>query len=1245
MESNLHMCPHCTRPAEKISENGLAGFCPVHKWYKLEKTKEAEKEAARLNKELIKKEKKEKKQKEKQKKIKKFLSTVVRISIIGMILLVAAILLIRFKVIPEKSYGSAEQLLEHGKYSEARGKFLTLGSYQDSEEKALLCDAMISFQKNDLDGAVKKINEIKQSKNGELEKSLRTSLISEISHWKERGIEPETLLVFLQKSGIFDVDKESDIRNIFLEAHAAMTGGEEVLSWYSDDMNEDQEEDLIVLKDDYSVTTYEMSETENVKMTVDKETEAKSLLFFGDQYIQEDSERALKCYQAAYKKWPDASVKEKIADTYQKQALACEAEEDYEGALTNIKYAYEALQEKEQLRTYYDMMLRYIDTQDDMSQKMILWDNFFEENEQGFAAFNMEEEVKKKTGELRSEYAEALVSKKDPSCCEYLRGSWECGKDIRELLQTAIETFDSGETKIELCQLAVDISRSLDDPAAENQLELLSSEIDEVLDQWKALGIETQKVFHFLVLAKKYGCSLHVDTRQVYEEAALGAVALEGMTEYTFADFDSDGWEELLGLNEQGGLVCYAMQEEEFSCVSRVEEEYVLKNLYISENQKITAESDTGDVFVVYSCENQTLSKIYEESGIVNCQYEEEGIRFDRLLEGSIERYQEYEYNFETSSESAMIIGLNWQKDDYPLPQTAEEAVERYFETLGYKIPEEASLLTAEEACSEEGFSFETHVLPIPDMPLEINISPYDVEEEKVLLEIVYSSEQADVITYAAAVKKESWKLAGFSNTYMSGAEDINPDVSIPLLPLNGEYTGKLEDKNDKDTYRILLSTDSRVQLVWQAGEEQGIRDAYTVSLYSRENLSDPIISYDLKLSASRQMATPLFLSPGLYYVVVESKKYEDCEYHLTFQSVQSEYAESESNNTISTATEIELNQSYTASLYEKNDIDMFLFSLEEPGAVSVSIEASSDEGKQTRYELRLMDAVSGTVLTNAQMPGNVKKAVTVPIYLSKGRYVAEVTKGRSWSSWEYQIRVDYSNPGLTEAEKNNTPETATEIPVNEKITGSFGIKGDIDCFRFALENDSLVQPKLSFDPLEKSSKTYVMTILKGAETLQTVDIGGKESDKMIQVLALKAGIYTLKLENPNFVQQDYSLRIVTKPVSMAEEEINDTLADATELHPGIEITGVLNTKKDVDLYKLTLEEEMTATLKFSFPQSTKKTTVYKFSLERNGKSQSYSVKGESGGFEQQLQISAGEYYLRVKSASWIGSVYTISLK
>lgn len=1255
MTGNHYGCPKCGKEPSEISPSGMSGFCPIHEeWYALSQEMSAKAEAVKRNKmdqqkreeKAIELQKRQEKEIENRKK-KQRRATVRKIGVTFLGFAIAAMIVFWFLVIPKANYRDAQTLLEQGAYQEAQEKFKSLGSYQDSEMQVLLCDALLCLQENDFSGAMQKMDELEQRSDSNMAEVLRTAMISMAADWRQHGISPETLLSLLKKAEIFDPDGALDQENLFIEAHAALAGAEEVLSWYTADMNEDQEDDLIVLKEDFSVTAYRMLADGNEKVTLDKARTAECLLNFGDRYTaEEEDEMALQCYQTAYDLRQDAATRQKVAKAYQARAIAYEAEENYEAALADCRYASDAFQTEDAFQFYYEMMTRYCYAQKDLGQAVALWDAFMKENETPLASFEMKENGQKMAGELRLEYAKNLAKWKDSTCLTWFQSAWEYGIDIEDGVLSSLEYFDVGKTRGELRLLAIKIYQDSQEKA-EQQKELLTKELNVVLTQWKDKNIEVSDVFWFLDLVKEQGYQTEADTQQVYRDAALYAAAKEKLTDYQFVDFDQDGREELLGLNIKGSLVYYIMQEE-FACASAMQENFAAASFSVTEDKVIVAESEAHDTFAVYRYSgDHTLESVYVAEEILHCERNDSVITFDIKLKGSIDRFQQYIYDLHMPEVKPAAVQIEWQKEAYPMPQTAEETARRYFEALGYQISEEADMLRAKQADTDGGFSFDlSDELETPDMPLELEISAYDVSDDRVLFEISYVAAQSQKKVYAAIVKEENWKVAGFAQSFAAGIENEEQDDSAVLLALNQTTTARLKDKTDRHVYRILVSAASRTQMIWQVGESAKDKEAFTVSLYRAEEAEKPIFSYNLKLTTAKQASSPLFLAPGVYYVAVEAKNYEDCAYSLTMQADQNVYAETEENDLVDQANHMELNQAYSASLYEKNDVDTFLFSLEQPGAVKVVLNAAAGESKRIRYQFSVSNAATGTKITSAQMAGNVAKTDTGTVYLDAGNYILQVMKGEIWSSGEYQVTAEYTEAKLTEIENNNTQETATVIPVNETVTGSFGIEGDVDYFRFTLETDAIVQPQLTFDPLESSSKTYVMTLLKGTEKLQTVNIGGRESSKVIQALALKAGTYTLKLENPRFAKQDYRLLIKSQKVDVAEQEENDTLAKATPLNLGTKMTGVLATKEDIDFFKIVLEGETVLTLTFAFPQSTENNTAYTIHLEQNGRSLwKQNVKEESGGFEQKLQIPEGEYYLCIEPVTWNNSLYTIGIE
>ena len=352
-------------------------------------------------------------------------------------------------------------------------------------------------------------------------------------------------------------------------------------------------------------------------------------------------------------------------------------------------------------------------------------------------------------------------------------------------------------------------------------------------------------------------------------------------------------------------------------------------------------------------------------------------------------------------------------------------------------------------------------------------------------------------------------------------------------------------------------------------GETSIIGD--NVTMYHGALTGDTVFTFDLQPSLNKQQSKDMFVSAGVYYVTVEAKVADAAEYHLTITFDSETNVELESNDTAAKATPVSLNTEYSGTLSGSKDVDFFSFTLEETSAVNVTLGTPGNGSKSTTHVYAVFNAADGGKLSTVSMPGNVQLMETGNLYLSSGTYLVQVAKGSTYTNDEYILTVNVSQNGTMESEVNNTLETADIVPVNEDIHASIGQEGDIDCFTFTLDGDAVVQPRFTFKPTDSSSKTYVLTMMDSSRReLLKVNIGGKESTKVIASVALTAGTYTVRIENPRFIRQDYTLHLVSMAVDAAEKEPNDSLGLATNLLTGSARTGVLTSDADVDYYKLT---------------------------------------------------------------------------
>lgn len=1163
--------------------------------------------------------------------------------VVALCLVVAAVVF--FIVRPSLHYGHAADKFSAGEYAAALELYDGLGGYKDASTRALLCDAMIDLQEGRPEEALAKLEQLTGEGQSDMAKQLADAMIPVVQNWRERGLTPQALLLLLNKADVIDPDGKLDIAALRLEGHTALLDGTQ-LSTFALDANSDGEADLIALNNDHSVSVYRMTPEGNVRIAVDNTTLVACEMAFGARYEEQELDHAIACYAAAYRLLPDSETRAALSGAYRMRAADHENAGQMDAAIADARLAMETSGAAEDFTFFYDMNLRACRNGNDTTTAITLWDAFAADCVGELTRFNAAAQWQSDAAQLHMAYAAELAIEKDAGCIAELRTAKAMGADVTAAVAEAASHFAPGLTLANLRLLESELYGT-DAGKAQQVRETMSCEVRTAISEWKMRGIVPQDVPALIVFADQQGIDLTgIDRDAAYEEAAVAAAGT--ITQHSFVDWDGNGYKELLTLDAGGKLILYGV-DGTWQMRSAIETKIEHGSFNIADGSAplILLLSGNGDELLAVTGNSMALRTLFRESGISRYAADGAVITFSRWLEGSIDRYNDYTYEAVGTVNRPVRTGIDWQQNDYPQPETASAAVQRYFEARAHDIPEEAAMLT--QAATHPG-SFDLTALAalaVPDQPGNVHTAAFQTEEDAVLFEVTYTSGAQTIRTWVATEYAGSWKVTGAADTYAPGQDTATIDYAIGLMSLNEEISDTLAAKGSRRTYRLLIPAAGRLRLNWQSGAAAVPRTSHSVTLYQGALTGDTVFTYNLQPSQNRQQSRDMFVSAGLYYLTVEARVADAAPYHLTIGFDAEANVELEDNDTAARATWVAHNEAYAGNLSSSGDVDFFYFTLEEASAVNVTLGTPGNGSKTSTHVYGVFNAADGSRLSAVSMPGNVPLTETGNLYLSSGTYLVQVAKGASYSNNEYTLTVRVHQNGTMESEANNTPETANAVPVNVDIHASIGQEGDIDCYTFTLDGDAVVQPRFTFRPTASTSRTYVLTLMDNSRCeLLNVNIGGKESSKVIAPIALTAGTYTVRIENPRFVRQDYTLRLVSVAAESAETEPNDSAALATDLLPGSARTGVLSSEADTDFYRLTFAEQATVTFRFSFPQSTNRNTAFVLTVEQNGETQwTANIKGDSGGIEQQIQFPAGEYYLRIRPATWLSAVYTLEIE
>lgn len=1237
-------CPNCGKQLEIVG-NGRVGRCPVHRaFFPLQP--DAAEEAARLGAEWQKKREQERRSidRKRQEQLKAFQrgkrnSALVKIVAVLAVLAVAGAAAAWFVVLPRMNYSSAETLFAQGDYQAARAKYAALGDYENSDDKALLCDALISLQSGTAADVMDSLDALSANADA-LSGVLQDTLVPAVERWEAQGIAPQSVLTLLQYADALQLTEAMDTARLFEDAHVAMAMNEGVLEHDVADVNGDGEDELVVLNGDYSVAAYEMQKDGNVRITLSDAERAACLLAFGGMYDGRDAEQALACYQQAYNLHQNEDTRLKVAQAYQARAVAYENAGDYEAALADAAYASNALGDADALDFYYQMTLRGCQAEADLQQAIACWDAFASGSAAALVRHGRTADANAVSAALRLEYARELADAGDAACIGWLEEALRYGADVEEAVLDAANSFPVGPERVALRQLAMRVYAD-DAQKQAAQKALLGEEVRSALEGWSSLGMEVQEVFYLLGKAEELELDLGaLDAEAVYQEAALAAASDDGLQDYRFVDFNGDGTQELLGVDAGGALLYYGAG---FDSATRWETGLSGAKLDVPAGETPTVLLETESGFAAFVWREGALKQSFAVDGVVDYQRSGSEMTYGVTLPGSIRRSERYSYTI--GENAAVLTGIDWLENAYPAPHNAAEAATRWLEAVGYGLEGETALLLAEDGEAVLAFSRDYLLaLPVPAMPLDAAVESYYEAGGLAMCSMEYAAADGGRVTAYVSLKQDGgWMLTGAGNNPDGVGESAvaEGDATLPLLEPGEALTDRLSDKSDVNLYRVMLLTSAKVELEWQAAKGE-----YTVSLHKGEPDAAAHITYS---APGRQ--EPLFLSAGVYYVRVAATRYADADYQLTLNAEASLFCEQEGNDSPATANQVDVGTVYSASLQTKGDRDTYAFTLEQPGKVYLTLETAGGGKSAVWCNVVLVD--SGDVETSllaGSMNGDESLCRTGNVYLAAGRYVFQIQSGSAWTAGEYRFTVHLEADDKLEQEPNATVQQASPLPVNEAITGNSRFKGDVDIYAVDLADGGVLKAQMTYPANKSTNQLYSMEISSEAYVLWTGAASGEAGRLESSELAVPAGRYYVKVTNAAAYDSDYRIQAAFIP-ALVETESNDSTP--MDLILNMEIQGSLmpvvaqQAGADVDNFGFALTEPGCVRLHFNYDAPGGSGSSFVLALgDRDAPgsalySRTISMK-ESGVSSGNIYLGAGNYYVQVSTPArktpWVGA-------
>lgn len=240
-----------------------------------------------------------------------------------------------------------------------------------------------------------------------------------------------------------------------------------------------------------------------------------------------------------------------------------------------------------------------------------------------------------------------------------------------------------------------------------------------------------------------------------------------------------------------------------------------------------------------------------------------------------------------------------------------------------------------------------------------------------------------------------------------------------------------------------------------------------------------------------------------------------DVKYQFTVNTYENNSWESEYNDSVKDADNINVNSNYCANLYYSSDVDYYHFVMDRTGYFDISftipeVDAEVEDGWKVTV-FREDENVNSFIVTS--------NMTTCPYAFKKGTNIyikVEATRSNIYDApifTEYNLKVNATTSSVWEKESNDSLSNASSMDLSKTYSGSTYKLGDVDYYKVKLSGKGFMT--VYFDPNELSDNLkdgYDLEIYNSsnAKIYSSTSITSKSNSK----LYLNKGTYYIKIDD-----------------------------------------------------------------------------------------------------------------------------------
>lgn len=354
---------------------------------------------------------------------------------------------------------------------------------------------------------------------------------------------------------------------------------------------------------------------------------------------------------------------------------------------------------------------------------------------------------------------------------------------------------------------------------------------------------------------------------------------------------------------------------------------------------------------------------------------------------------------------------------------------------------------------------------------------------------------------------------------------------------------------------------------------------------------------------------------------------------------------EIEPDDSINTASVLNLNIPCIGSLKDENDVDFYKFNITEDGTVSISFKHKIINVNENAWDISIYNS-TGTLISFYSSALNEETVGSDKLFLPAGEYTVKIERDvQEFNDAEYEININFIvYDEYLEREPDDNINDAFPVDLNRTYAGKLEMEADVDCFKLSINKNGNLIIDFKHGVTSRSEPVFNIEIIdKSNNKCGEFTSNGDKNEIKYKINLMKGDYYLVIKKGVELCSLDYSIYVSyeeSKAVYETEPDNSENLANTIILNNVY--SGKLNYNEDIDYYKFFVPNCSNAAIYFEHKEFSGGNLDISLLDSSANLCLNFKANGDEVITKCNFSIPAGTYYISIKGT---GCEYTDDYK